>query len=141
MPPMAATVAGLEPEMAPKKPEATTEIQARRPGRRLSSSSKKPISRSEIPPSAMMLPARMKKGTAIRVELSTWVNMRVGTAARYWMFPVATMVTAAAMPRQIAMGTPTNRSRNRTPNRMPAAIQIPSFFSSFAMRDSIVWMV
>ena len=71
MPPMAATVAGLEPEMAPKKPEPTTEIQARRPGRRLSSSSRKPMSRAEMPPSAMMLPARMKKGTAIRVKLSS----------------------------------------------------------------------
>ena len=70
MPPIAATVAGLEPEIAPKNADATTVIQDSRPGILLINISIKSISRLEIPPFSIMLPARIKKGTAIRVKLS-----------------------------------------------------------------------
>ena len=134
IPPIAATVAGLEPEIAPKKPLATTEIQDRRPGSCLSNSAKNPISRSEIPPLAMMLPARMKNGTAISVKLSSCVNMRVGTEARYCGLLVMTIVNAAAIPRLMAIGTPRNRKKNSTENKIPAASMSYASFSAVRSR-------
>ena len=75
MPPMAAQVAALEPEMAPKKALAPTVMLARLAGvqpRRILTNF---TSRAEMPPSAMTLPAKMKQGMASRLKLSTAVNI------------------------------------------------------------------
>ena len=70
IPPIAATVAGLDPEMAPKKADATTAILASFPGCLLTKVAIKSIKRFDIPPFSIIFPARIKKGTAINVKLS-----------------------------------------------------------------------
>ena len=131
IPPMAATVAGLEPEMAPKNAEATTVIQDRRPGILLISISIKSMSRLEMPPFSIMFPASIKKGTAIRVKLSAWVNILWATAGSRFRFPLATIATHTAIPRQMAMGTPRNSMTNKTPNNIPIIIfSLPVTFSN-----------
>ena len=65
MVPMAAVVAGADPEMAPKKAQAPVLTCARPPGKRPTKSWARATRRSEIFASAMMLPARRKSGMAI----------------------------------------------------------------------------
>ena len=62
--PMAAQVAMPEPEMAPKKVQATTVAMARPPVRRPSIMSARPMSCPESPPFPMKIPASTKKNTA-----------------------------------------------------------------------------
>ena len=66
MPPMAATVAGLEPLMAPKKAEATTVMSPRPPRRDPTRVEARRTSRREMPPCSMIPPASMKKGMAMK---------------------------------------------------------------------------
>jgi hypothetical protein len=63
--PMAATVAGAEPEMAPKNAQARKETTARPPGSQPTRERARLTSRLETPPVSIRLPARIKKGTAI----------------------------------------------------------------------------
>ena len=62
--PRAATVAGPLPEIAAKIIAAKTATIARPPRMRPTNSRQKLISRREIPPIFIMLPASMKNGTA-----------------------------------------------------------------------------
>ena len=66
MPPMAATVAGPEPEIAAKNMQATTATMARPPVIRPKKQLKVLSSRLEMPPPLISSPAKTKKGTAIR---------------------------------------------------------------------------
>jgi hypothetical protein len=68
--PIAITVAGDEPEIAANKIQAMTEAMARPPLNPPTKSFMIFTSRSEIAPSAMMLPARIKKGTPNSTKLS-----------------------------------------------------------------------
>jgi hypothetical protein len=78
---MAATVAGLEPEMAPKNSQVPTVVRPTLPRTPPSIDCTHRMSRSEIPPLERISPARMKNGTASRLNLSIAPNIICGTAA------------------------------------------------------------
>ena len=79
MRPTAATVAGLEPEMAPKNSHVPTVVSARLPRTPPNMDCTQRISRSEIPPWPMTSPANRKKGTASSANLSMLPNIIWGT--------------------------------------------------------------
>ena len=68
--PMATTVAGEDPEMAAKKMQAITDAMASPPLNLPTKSFITFTSLAEMAPSAMMFPARMKKGTPRSTKLS-----------------------------------------------------------------------
>ena len=72
--PMAMTVAGEEPDMAAKKIQAITEAMARPPLNLPTKSFMTFTRRSDMAPSAMMFPARIKKGTPSKTKLSSPLN-------------------------------------------------------------------
>ena len=76
MPPMDATVAGLEPEMAPKKAEETTVIMPSPPGIAPISVLKNYTTSKKIPPPTKTPPSNKKKSMAMNEKESTDVNMR-----------------------------------------------------------------
>ena len=80
--PMAATVAGLEPETAAKRAQAAMPAMASPPSRWPNQALASRISRWETPPVAKMLLASRKKGTAIRGKLSRFVKIFWGMAVR-----------------------------------------------------------
>src|SRR5712692_5559985 len=80
--PTAATVAGLDPEMAPKNSHVPTVVSARLPRTPPNIERTQRISRSEIPPWPMTSPAKMKKGTARSANLSMLPNMVWGTTVK-----------------------------------------------------------
>ena len=105
MAPMAATVAGEEPEMAAKKAQAAVAAIARPPDRPPKRAVATLISRLEMPPAVMMLPERTKNGIAIRVKESAelnicWMITSIGTSVkkRSASMTVATMATAIGVP-------------------------------------------
>ena len=69
-PPMATTVATVEPEMAPNKPQAKTPAMPRPPGSQPTKTLAILISLSTIDPAVIMLPHRTKKRTTTRAKLS-----------------------------------------------------------------------
>ena len=71
IPPMHATVAGPEPEIAAKIALANTVILLSAPVDLFIRAEQKPIRRCDIPPSSMISPVRMKNGTASSVNEST----------------------------------------------------------------------
>ena len=75
IPPMAATVAGPEPEIAAKNIHVSTAAMASPPGSQPSIALQKFIRRLEIPPVSIRLPATMKSGTARSVKESVAVNI------------------------------------------------------------------
>ena len=87
MAPREAVSAVADPEIPPKKMEATIFTMARPPRIHPTRASASRISRSEIPPCAIISPERMKKGIARKVNpstLSTMVLMIwVGDSPRY----------------------------------------------------------
>ena len=72
-----ATVAGAEPEMAPKKAQVATMTMAKPPVKCPKRESPRLTRRLERPPPSIRAPARIKKGTAIRGKESQEVNMLV----------------------------------------------------------------
>lgn len=75
MEPMAATVAGAEPEMAPKNAQHTTVTMAKPPVKWPTRESPRSTSRFDRPPPSISAPARIKNGTAISGKLSQDVNI------------------------------------------------------------------
>src|SRR5512136_352229 len=73
---IATTVAGLDPEMAPKNIQATTVAMASPPGRGPTRTLATAMIRRDIPPALMTFAARMKKGMAMRANLSRPANNR-----------------------------------------------------------------
>jgi hypothetical protein len=71
--PMAATVAGPDPEIAPKKQQLMTVTTARPPRTWPTNESIKWISLPEMPARSMAWPANMKKGMASRVNFDVVV--------------------------------------------------------------------
>ena len=69
-PPMATTVATVEPEMAPNSPQAMTPAMARPPGSQPTVTLATLISLSTMEPEVMTLPHRMKNRTTTRANLS-----------------------------------------------------------------------
>ena len=74
--PMAATVAGLEPEMEPKKTHESTVVAANPPGIQPTNTFARSINRSANPPMRINSAARMKNGIAISVKLFIPANIR-----------------------------------------------------------------
>ena len=67
MPPMAATVAGLDPEIAPNIVHAPTVVNAKLPRMAPMREITQSTRRRDMPPCAMMAPAKIKNGTAINL--------------------------------------------------------------------------
>jgi hypothetical protein len=131
MPPMAATVAGLEPLMAPKNAEATTVMSPRPPRRDPTRVEARRTSRREMPPCSMIPPASMKKGMAMKGKESTAVNIRcpmtMGLVGRL----VTSMPAMEAKPMHTAMGTPRQSSTKSVRNiARPIYASFPDCFQS-----------
>jgi hypothetical protein len=118
-PPIAATVAGFEPEIEPKNSDAPVVILARAAGLRLSINCTKLIIRFDIPPLAMRFPARIKNGIAIKGKLSTAVNIRCGTMGKRWVKSPAIKTTIRDSPSETAMGSPKASISASIPNKRP----------------------
>ena len=82
MMPRAATVAGPEPEMAPKKQATITATMAMPPRRWPTQSSANATRRLEMPALAIMLPDRTKNGMASSRNLAMPLYTLVGTTVR-----------------------------------------------------------
>ncbi|SMX79133.1 hypothetical protein BI49514_01366 [Brevibacterium iodinum ATCC 49514] len=113
--PIAATVAGPDPEIAEKK-NAEMIVTAARPWRRRPKMrNARSTSRCEMPVYCMTIPARMKNGIASSVPELIDGNITDGTTSRTWMPSVVTRVTTAARPRAKATGMPRPRNRKKLP--------------------------
>ena len=117
MPPIAETVAGADPEIAPNNMQAKIAAMPRPPVVLPTTQFATLISRLEIPPVAMILPAIMKNGSARSVKFPTlvyiaWVTnvMEVtgSTSSKHTMDP------ASAIP----IGTPISSIRNIVPKKI-----------------------
>jgi hypothetical protein len=75
IPPMAATVAGFEPDIAPKNADEIVVIIARLAGSLPNTTWANLIRRFEIPPFSIISPDKMKKGMAMNGKLSIEVNI------------------------------------------------------------------
>ena len=82
MPPMAAAAAAPEPEMAPKSMLAMTLVWARAPGILPAMTLARLTRRSAMPPLFIRLPARMKKGMAMREKELAPANSRWALVAK-----------------------------------------------------------
>ncbi len=127
IPPMAETVAALEPEMAPKKPEASTVITLSAPGTQPISAFAKEIMRFEMPPLSMMPPASIKKGTAMKGKESMAVNIFWGSTTRFPPSPPTTIAVPQARVRQTAIGTFKRSSPSSTKNNAAVITAPPPF--------------
>jgi hypothetical protein len=119
--PMAAVVAGEEPEMAAKNMEARTVIWARPPVKLPTRELANLTRRSEIPPLDITFPARIKKGIAIMGKELTALNITWGAMDMSTVVKVQ-IEAKAAIPRAMAMGTPITNKRAKTPNKKRAKL-------------------
>jgi len=79
--------------------------------------------RLEIPPAAIRLPARIKKGTAIRGKESVPPNMRCGTRSRFC--PCDKKANTVAKPRLAAIGVP---AISKTTSETNKIVSLPDRF-------------
>jgi hypothetical protein len=88
----------------------------------------KAMSRFDMPPFVMIVPAIMKKGTARSGKESLDVNRRCATRVM-GRRPVESMEAVVDKPRATAMGTPRTRQTHRTRKSAGMAIYclLPSF--------------
>ena len=115
-PPMAAVVAGAEPDTAPKNVEASVATRASPPLILPKRAPARFTSRLETPPAAMMFPARMKKGMAMRAKEFPALKvfwMRTSTPKA----PVTSTEKMHVRPRATAMGTPMTRKKIKKTSR------------------------
>ena len=117
MAPIAAAVAALDPEIAAKKPQATTATIARPPDTCPSITLQKLISRREMPPELIRLPASTKNGIAIKVNPDEPEKIRCATMARSISLPSA-IASSEEPPRVNAMGRPRNSSTKKHTNKI-----------------------
>ena len=113
--PRAATVAGPEPEMAPKKQATMTATMAIPPRRWPTQSSAKATRRLEMPALAMMLPESTKNGMASSRNLAMPPYTLVGTTVRGE--PLYSRAKMADIPRLTAMGIFSSSITKKLPNR------------------------
>jgi len=124
-PPIAAVVAGADPDTAPKKVEARVATRARPPFILPKSAPARFTSLLETPPAAMMFPARIKKGMAMRAK--EFPALKV-----FWMStstpkaPVTSTEKMHVRPRATAMGTPMNRKNRKNTMRYTLMTGTPS---------------
>ena len=113
MDPIAATVAGEDPEIAPKRAQAKNVTMASPPGSQPTTELAKSTKRLETPPLAKMLPANIKKGTAIMEKELTEPNIFCATTFKD-ISEKKYSGRAAVKPKVKEIGTPIN---SRTTNR------------------------
>ena len=118
--PSAATVAGPEPEIAPKKHATMTQTIAIPPRLCPTQLSINLIRRLEIPAFAIIFPARMKNGIANNNVLLIPVYVLVATTVR--LCPAVRIAATDDAPRQIAIGTSRIRSTKNTKKRTAVII-------------------
>ena len=84
------------------------------------------LGQEDIPDFSMMLPPRMKKGMAMRTDLVMAAETSWGTVPRTTSRdlpePRAIMAATLDMPRQVAMGAPSNSSRAKRPKSTAVTI-------------------
>ena len=126
---MAATVAGLDPEMAPNTVHVPTTVRPRLPRNPPTIESTQSMMRLDMPPRPINSPAKMKKGTAIRANLSMLPNMT-------WWVTVIGMsrnnmrTIAEVASRMTKMGKPRARRTNGiTSMTQPTAVLPPDYLS------------
>ena len=124
--PRAATVAGPEPEIAPKKQATMTHTMAMPPRRCPTQVFTKLISLLEIPAFAMIFPESTKNGIARRRNLLIPAYILVATMVRE--VPEYRIAQTEDSPRQIAMGTPMIRKTKNEIKRTALIIYLSSFF-------------
>ena len=122
MMPRAATVAGPEPEMAPKKQATTTQTMAMPPLRWPMQSSMNWTRRVEMPALAMMLPESTKNGMASSRNLAMLLYTLVGTTDS--LSPENSMANTELMPRLTQMGMFKNSITKKLPNRIRLIIAV-----------------
>ena len=125
MPPMQATVAGPEPDMAAKNMLAIIVTIASPPGLSFTRLIQKLISLWDIPPSIINSPERMKNGIARRVKLLVPLR-KDSTISDISMVPNRFEYRQHTSPNAMAMGNPINTSTNKPPINIVPAIYSPS---------------
>lgn len=118
-PPMAATVAALDPDNAAKKLEARIATAPSPPVKCPTSDAAKFTSRRDMPPSDMISPARMKNGTARSGKELLVENIRWTTISR--LISLTTSPTTLASPSATAIGARSSMRPIRTP-KITAAV-------------------
>src|SRR5699024_4725536 len=124
--PIAATVAGPEPEIAAKNILANTVTIAKPPAIKPINTVAKFKSLFEIPPWLIKTPDKIKKGIAIKGKLSS-------DEKAFWIITLGeelvakTIVTKEATPKDKAIGTPINMRRNIVPKSKAIVILSPPF--------------
>ncbi|GED47139.1 hypothetical protein HME01_29910 [Vreelandella aquamarina] len=113
--PMATTVAGLDPEIDPKKRQDRTVAAANPPGTQPTKAFARSIRRSDRPPIRINSAAKMKKGIAISEKLFIPENMRIGTITgsvlpKNWMASITEKASAAKM------GSPSSNTAKKMGN-------------------------
>src|SRR5690554_3041470 len=111
-PPTATTVAGLEPEMAPKNMLELTAVMLRPPVKRPTKRLAKCTMRCDSPPTLIRLPVRMKNGMAMSENLSRPANRRSMTMASGTWLPVP-MAVMTEPDRAMKIGAPRISSTTR----------------------------
>ena len=92
----------------------------------------KPSSRSVMPPALIMLPARIKKGTAIRIGESIPVKMR-WAARTNGVSPRVIIAASGVNPRTKAIGTPISRKK------MKANIKVKTTMGTLRTLLGVIW--
>jgi hypothetical protein len=116
--PIAATVAGLEPEIAAKNIQVTIATSAKPPVIEPTILFARLINRRDIPPPSIKEPAIIKKGIAIKGKDDTAVNIRWATTKRGISLITASVITEAK-PNTTAIGNPQADSTAKLPKRIP----------------------
>ena len=124
--PSAATVAGPDPEIAPKKQATITHTMAMPPLLCPTQVSTNLTSLLEIPAFAMIFPESTKNGIARRRNLLIPAYILVATMVRE--VPEYRIAQTEDSPRQIAMGTPMIRKTKNEIKRTALIIYLSSFF-------------
>ena len=118
MEPIAATVAGFEPDSAAKNAEAITVIIPSPPGIVPTKDLANSTSRRDIPPVSIKPPAIIKKGMAMNGNESTAVNIRWATTNGGVGISPNSSAAIPERPRATPIGTLTSNNMTKTPNNM-----------------------
>ena len=133
---MATTVAGLEPEMAAKKVQESTEAMASPPGIQPTRVVAKRMMRRAAPPAERKAPQRTKKGMDMMTKLSSPVNSFCETMAIVSTDSEETNARKASTvsPRAMEMGMPVSSRANRMAKMTKAVIASPRTYGWAARR-------
>ncbi|TWK25040.1 hypothetical protein CHCC20375_3963 [Bacillus licheniformis] len=132
-PPIAAAAATDEPEMEPNNMFPTTFVWAREPGSLPLINFAKLMSRIAIPPLFIIMPDKMKNGTANKEKLSIPVTIFCAevkmATSKGKMVSIVTMDAAAIL---TEIGTPRNNNMKNTADKMRPAAMAISFHLFFS---------